>query len=661
MPALTETVDLFGLVIDRITKRDAVARAMEWIGGGAGDCRFIVSPNVDHVVELRRNSMFKRAYRAASMVLADGMPILWVSRLLRRALPERVAGPDFVVALLDAAARRGGVTVCVLGGAPGVAQRAARNIHGRWPGLDRATGISPPQDFSSAHRENAQVLRETGDCAADILIVGLGAPKQEIWVSENLKSLRSSVVVCAGGTIDLLAGRYSRAPYWLQALGGEWVYRLMQEPARLWRRYARDLARFPALVLIELLRIADASIRKTAFTPSDYRTPSTVVPIADSPAPRIYDYRDIRAVELELTTECNADCPMCPRNAYGGSRVESLPAAELSLSDVKAIFGERFLRQLDRLYLCGTYGDPQMAVDALGIIEWFRRAAPALSIGMATNGGARDRQWWRELARVMGPTNWVTFAIDGLENTNGLYRQHVSWKRLMSHAQEFIRAGGQARWEYIVFRHNENEINEARALAARMGFQKFTCKRTYRFQHKDHSVMVPFPVKDRNGHVVRFLEPPLNPTHVNPRFEEARALIDHGNWPSFLNATPIDCLVKQQRLLHITAEGLVFPCGWLYDRMYGEYAHSESCLQVQKLLERCGGKASIDARLRAIEDIVHGELFHAIAASWNKESTAQGRLARCATQCGSLAPARAQRAEALDNVFPVVEKNNRQL
>ena len=351
---------------------------------------------------------------------------------------------------------------------------------------------------------------------------------------------------------------------------------------------------------------------------------------------------------------------MCPRNVYGGQRVESLPIAELSLSDVKAIFDTEFLRRLDRLYLCGTYGDPQMAVDTLAIIEWIRRVAPTLNLGMATNGGARDSLWWRELARVMGPTNWVTFSIDGLENTNGLYRQHVSWKRVMSHAAEFIRAGGQARWELIVFRHNEGEVEEARALAAQMGFQKFTCKRTYRFQHKDHRVMTPFPVRDRNGRVVHYLQPPLNPIYVNPRLEEVRALSESRSWHAFLNDTPIDCLVKHQRLLHITAEGLAFPCGWLYDRLYGEYADSESCLQLQQLLERCGGKSSINAKLKSIEEIVHGEFFSAIAASWDKESTDQGRLARCAAQCGRLAPARAQRADPCDNVFSIAEKGNRQ-
>ena len=199
MHSSVERVHLFGLAIDSISRENAVARAIEWITSATDAYRYVVSPNVDHVVELQRNGKFKRAYRDASMVLADGMPILWASRLLRHALPERIAGPDFVGALLEAAARHGGMRVCLLGGAPGVAQEAARNISRRWPGLLAVEGITPPQQFSSVHGENSEVLRKARDFAADILIVGLGAPKQEIWVNENLESLRTRLVVCAGG------------------------------------------------------------------------------------------------------------------------------------------------------------------------------------------------------------------------------------------------------------------------------------------------------------------------------------------------------------------------------------------------------------------------------------------------------------------------------
>jgi len=652
-------IELFGLSIDALSREAAVTRAVDWITDTTSIRRYVVSPNVDHVVELQRNGKFKRAYENAAMVLPDGMMVVWASRLLRRSLPERVAGPDFVEALLDAAARHGGMKVCILGGAPGVASDAARAIWRRWPALRLVEAITPPAQFSSEHDQNAAVLREVENVGADILVVGLGAPKQEIWVNENLKSLAARLIVCAGGTIDILAGRYPRAPKWIQSLGCEWLFRLFMEPRRLWRRYARDVVRFPVLFLIELLRLiglfrvhADASVLTSS--------PRTTM-AAKHGAPRIYDYAQIKAVELELTTRCNAACPMCPRNDFGGETSSSLPNAELSLADVRAIFDEDFLAQLERLYLCGTYGDPQMATEALPIIEWIRNTAPSLEIGMATNGGSRDVAWWRQLAKVMGPHNWVTFSIDGLEDTNALYRQGVRWRRVMSHVEAFIHAGGQARWELIVFRHNEAQIAAARALAEAMGFVRFTCKRTYRFHHKDHRIMNPFPVKDRHGHIVRHLEPPLDSVYVNPSLREVGVLTERDRWKEFLDLTPIDCLVRRQRLVHVTAEGLVMPCGWLYDRLYGEYTSSESCAQVRGLLERCGGKPAINAKLRSIEEIVHGRFFSEIAGTWEKDSVAAGRLVRCAVQCGGLAPARGQRVDARDNVFSTAGEVNRQL
>ena len=254
MRTLLARIQLFGLEIDALSLRCAVANAIAWITEEQQTCRYIVTPNVDHVLELQINRKFKAAYENASMVLPDGMPVVWASRLLRTPLPGRVTGVDFVMALLDSAAKRGGISVCVLGGREGVAATAARSIRYRWPALGAVSWITPPDNFSSHHAANSHIVEETRRHSADILIVGLGAPKQEIWVKENLASIHARVVVCAGGTIDFLAGRHPRAPGWLQTIGGEWLFRLLREPRRLWRRYARDLIGFPPLLLAELFR-----------------------------------------------------------------------------------------------------------------------------------------------------------------------------------------------------------------------------------------------------------------------------------------------------------------------------------------------------------------------------------------------------------------------
>jgi N-acetylglucosaminyldiphosphoundecaprenol N-acetyl-beta-D-mannosaminyltransferase len=188
----------------------------------------------------------RAAYADAALVLADGAPLVLASRLVGRALPERVAGSDLVPRLFGEA--RQPLRVFLLGAAPGVADGAAANIRKRWPLVEVVGTYSPPLGFERDAAQNAEILAMIAGAAADLLVVGFGAPKQELWVHRHRHLLRVKVAICAGATIDFLAGHRRRSPVWMRRIGLEWVHRLVSEPRRLTGRYARDAWVFPQLV-----------------------------------------------------------------------------------------------------------------------------------------------------------------------------------------------------------------------------------------------------------------------------------------------------------------------------------------------------------------------------------------------------------------------------
>lgn len=241
-------VDLFGVAIDALSMGEAVRQVLAWVDEPFGFCRYVVTPNVDHTVMLQGHEGLRTAYQDADMVLPDGYPVIWASRLLGKRLPERVAGSDLVPALFAAADPKRPLRTFLLGAAPGVAERAALHIARTWPGVEVVDTYSPPFGFEKDEVEQGRILSRVRAASPDILVVGLGAPKQELWVHRHRDNLASSVVLCVGATIDFLAGEKSRAPRWIQHIYMEWFYRMLGEPKRLFWRYARDAWVFPQLV-----------------------------------------------------------------------------------------------------------------------------------------------------------------------------------------------------------------------------------------------------------------------------------------------------------------------------------------------------------------------------------------------------------------------------
>jgi N-acetylglucosaminyldiphosphoundecaprenol N-acetyl-beta-D-mannosaminyltransferase len=244
----TSRVSLFGIEIDAVRMGEAVERIFAWTKDPQRSCRYVVTPNVDHTVILQHHAELRNAYQHAGLVVADGFPVVWASRLLRRPLPELIPGSDLVPQLFQAAQSQGGTKVFLLGAAPGVAERAAQNIEARWPAVQVVGTYSPPLGFERDDLENARIVDMVNAVTPDILVLGFGAPKQELWIAKHYEKLNAGCALCVGATIDFLAGEKRRAPAWMRRLRLEWLHRLVTEPRRLATRYARDAWVFPQLV-----------------------------------------------------------------------------------------------------------------------------------------------------------------------------------------------------------------------------------------------------------------------------------------------------------------------------------------------------------------------------------------------------------------------------
>ncbi len=348
----------------------------------------------------------------------------------------------------------------------------------------------------------------------------------------------------------------------------------------------------------------------------------------------MYSLADISTIHLEVTSKCNASCPMCLRNVLGGKTNPQLPLTELTLSDIQSIISAGLLKQLKKIYFCGNYGDPIMAKDTLEIIKYFRSMNSELRIDMHTNGSARSSDWWNEL----GKTNTrVVFGIDGLEDTNHIYRRGTKWPILIRNAKSFIEAGGYAEWTFIVFKHNEHQIDEAKELSKTLGFKKFNIKKTGRFfsnikaTGKDAQ-----EVLSVDGEHEYFIEKPTQKKYINSALANEATLLEKvGDLKAYFGQTDVDCKVIKEGNIYITAEGLVFPCCWTANQMYPWY-YPEKGSQIWSLLKKLPeGTNSINAKKVPLEKILEGPFFKkSIPENWEKRSLKEGRLFVCGKTCG---------------------------
>lgn len=246
-------IKMFDITIDQLTMKETVEKIGQWISLDEYQNRYVVTPNVDHIVNLDSNQKFKEAYLGASLIVADGKPVVLASRLLGKPLPEVVPGSDLVPAIFDYFQHQvnQSLRIYLLGAMPGVAEKAANNIHQQWPNVKVVGLYSPDFGFEKDEKMSLNICQKVAESRADLVVFGVGAPKQELWSKQYAHQLNTKVILCVGATIDFLAGEKPRAPVWVRKIGMEWMHRLLSEPKRLAKRYFIDALIFPLLVLKE--------------------------------------------------------------------------------------------------------------------------------------------------------------------------------------------------------------------------------------------------------------------------------------------------------------------------------------------------------------------------------------------------------------------------
>lgn len=247
-------VHLFGVNIDLLNMYQTVNTIFTWFAHPDKNCKFVVTPNVDHIVKVQTDIGLQAAYKKAALIVTDGKPVVWAASCLGVNIPGTVPGSDLVPAIFDfAQTNNKPIKIFLLGAMPGVADRAKIAIHQQWPLVSVVGTLSPPFGFDKLAADSNAICQLINESGAELLVLGLGAPKQELWITEYAAQLSVKVALCVGATIDFLAGEKPRAPIWMRKFGLEWLHRLLSEPKRLAKRYFIDAIVFPKIVFKEWL------------------------------------------------------------------------------------------------------------------------------------------------------------------------------------------------------------------------------------------------------------------------------------------------------------------------------------------------------------------------------------------------------------------------
>jgi len=327
-------------------------------------------------------------------------------------------------------------------------------------------------------------------------------------------------------------------------------------------------------------------------------------------------YHDIKHIHLEISSLCNARCPLCPRNFHGYPYNDGYIERNLTLEDVKKIFEPNFVKQLTGVMINGNFGDCVMNTETPDIIEYFKTYSPNIKIDINTNGGARSKQFWQRLAKL---DVRVFFALDGLSDTHSIYRQDTVYETVIKNAQTFINAGGNAIWKMIPFDHNQHQIKECQALSKELGFSNFMLTD----QGRDNGVAV-----DKKGKVINVIGKPevINFDQLLESKKTDEILLEDLN-PVIKNIT---CEVKKSKSIYVTSTGEVYPCCYtgFYPRTYG---HGQYYQVVNQQLK------DIIEPNNALETSLQESIswFNSVEESWSNKDFNNGRLVICNDVCGS--------------------------
>ncbi len=260
--------------------------------------------------------------------------------------------------------------------------------------------------------------------------------------------------------------------------------------------------------------------------------------------------QNIEELHVEITNLCNAACPMCARNNSGFGMSENPGWGSWSKGEAKKVFSDS-LPNLKRVFFCGTHGDPTAAPHLFEAVKICKERG--LRVSIYTNGSARQEQWWKDLSQLLDEKDKIVFGIDGIE-TNHLYRQKTDIKKILSHLQICCDSAVSTQWDFLVFKHNEYELEKCKDLARNMGVDHFFLRKTARFYNDI------FEVRGANDRITHLLEPPISSEYRHPDTNTIREI--HQTLPKNYS---IACGYRQLKKIYVNSRLEVFPCCYISD------------------------------------------------------------------------------------------------
>ena len=338
----------------------------------------------------------------------------------------------------------------------------------------------------------------------------------------------------------------------------------------------------------------------------------------------MFKFNEIKSLHLEITNNCQASCPMCSRNVDSGLVNPLIKINEWSMDDFKSIMTEELLTQIHSYYYCGTFGDPILNDNLIDMCRYSTTVAPQVHVAIHTNGSARPVKWWQDLATALPKDHVVVFALDGLEDTQHLYRVGTNFKTIIRNASAFIKAGGNAHWCFIRFKHNEHQVDEARAMAEELGFSKFVLKNSSRFVLEPRKA-----VRDKTTEAVMYYVEPATDTPL--KFIDQKVI---NSYKQILATSKISCKAKNDREIYIDAYRDFYPCCWMANIPYTPilndgvaHVRNEMKRQHDELMKKLG---DVNLISRPLKDLINSDEFqHMWDKYWNED-----KLIVCARSCG---------------------------
>lgn len=334
------------------------------------------------------------------------------------------------------------------------------------------------------------------------------------------------------------------------------------------------------------------------------------------------DINEIQTIQLDHSSRCNLSCPQCARNINGGKQVNpEMNIGDLSVEDYKIIL-EPFDCSKITIFHCGNFGDC-LASPTFDETFDYCVSEGVGRIVIVTNGSLRSKKWWRELPKRAGNTRLlVTFSIDGLEDTNHLYRVNSNFNKIMENAQEYIKSGGSARWDFIEFEHNYHEIDRAERLSKELGFDYFNVKYTARFAERNKNTIQnkkDKEVKDRKD---------------NPNQKDIQKITsEYKDFNDYAMRTPISCKYKKQKTIFIDMNMCLWPCCW-----HGAPKHLDlNNIQRQGFehIFQMYGRDFNSLRKHGWKVLEHDFFKNYLEMSWSKPDSKFKRLYTCGRTCGT--------------------------